>query len=83
MEFPDASELKVVSEHCFRDCRKLEWIVLPDLVEKVGISAFLGCDSLQYLSIPASCAQEAGIVELKDVKGLNMHIRGQINEGEK
>lgn len=83
VEFPDASELKVVSEHCFRDCRKLEWIVLPDLVEKVGISAFLGCDSLQYLSIPASCAQEAGIVELKDVKGLNMHIRGQINEGEK
>lgn len=80
--FAENSGLKVIEDHCFRDCEALERIELPDLLEKVGVSAFAGCKSLRYVSVPAACAREPGIEELKQIAGLRTDIRDvKKNEG--
>ena len=80
--FAEKCELKVISDHCFHGCKLLERIELPDLVEKVGVSAFSGCDSLRYISIPESCEQEPGIEELMNRSDVKVEVRA-LEENEK
>ena len=45
---------RIICDNAFTWCRSLSDIVIPDSVTSIGIGAFGGCASLQYLSIPKS-----------------------------
>lgn len=64
-----------MADHCFKDCSRLEWMEVPDGVKTIGVSAFAGCSNLQYLSVPFSCAEEPGIIEVRKRNDVKLQIR--------
>ena len=44
--------IKVITQWCFRNCRNLKTVKLPDKLEKIGAQAFFDCISLEVLEIP-------------------------------
>lgn len=52
---PSVVEGKPVVEigvQCFKDCKKLTSVVLPDTVEKIGTAAFSNCENLKRVRLP-------------------------------
>lgn len=52
---PSVVEGKPVVEiggQCFKDCKKLTSVVLPDTVEKIGTAAFSNCEKLKRVRLP-------------------------------
>lgn len=44
-----------IGEYAFAGCTKLQNLVMHSTVEDIGLGAFEGCESLQYLRIPQDC----------------------------
>ena len=49
-----------VCDDCFKDCKMLSIITLPDTVTNIGTAAFSGCTVLPSIQVPA------GVTEIKD-----------------
>ena len=47
-------EVKNIEEGAFKNCDKLEYIKLPNGIERIGQDAFYGCRELQEISLPNS-----------------------------
>ncbi len=52
VNFAEGSKLKVIGEWAFQLQKSLETIELPDSLEKIADSAFLGCSALKKVEIP-------------------------------
>ena len=49
---PDDGSVKVIYNHAFSNCKKIESIVVPETVEKICSGAFSGCSSLRNIRLP-------------------------------
>lgn len=58
------NSIKSIDEDAFRDCNRLQSIMIPNGVIQIGDHAFYGCTSLRYIGIPSSA-----IVIGKDILG--------------
>ena len=45
---------RIIAKEAFKDCKKLESIIIPEGVEAIGEKAFENCESLTYLRFPRS-----------------------------
>ena len=76
LSFEEGSNLKIIADHAFRDCKKLKSIELPDSVYSVGISAFRGCEGLKKIEFSEKIKDEPGIKELPEIlNGVELIIR--------
>ena len=69
------NSIKSIDEDAFRDCNRLQSIMIPNGVIQIGDHAFYGCTSLRYIGIPSSA-----IVIGKDILGgcpSNLFIIGE------
>ena len=54
VSFEADSQLAVIEEYAFADCKVLRELVLPDGLEKLGEAAFANCEKLSKLVLPES-----------------------------
>ena len=45
--------ITAIGDNVFSKCKKLQWVILPESVKKIGYEAFRGCTSLQGILINA------------------------------
>ena len=54
VSFEEGSQLAVIEEYAFADCKELRELALPDGLEKLGEAAFAHCEKLSKLVLPES-----------------------------
>ena len=54
VSFEEDSQLAVIEEYAFADCKELRELALPDGLEKLGEAAFANCEKLSKLALPES-----------------------------
>ena len=54
VSFEEDSQLAVIEEYAFADCKELRELALPDGLEKLGEAAFAHCEKLSKLVLPES-----------------------------
>ena len=54
VSFEEGSQLAVIEEYAFADCKELRELALPDGLEKLGEAAFAHCEKLSKLALPES-----------------------------
>ena len=57
VSFEDYSQLTVIEEYAFADCKELTEITLPDKLEKLGEAAFANCKKLAKVVLPESLVE--------------------------
>jgi len=75
VKFMGTSELVVIPEKAFKDCKSLEEFVIPEEVGVIKKYAFSGCTGVKHIVIPDSViAIEAGAFDKwKDNQTIEMH----------
>lgn len=48
------NSIKSIDEDAFRECKRLQSIMMPDGIIQIGDHAFYGCSNLKYIGIPSS-----------------------------
>lgn len=83
VEFPNGSNLIVISNKAFRDCEKLEDFEIPSSVNVIGQLAFASCKKLFSVTIPQNVTviQEYTFQNCKDLHIVELH--NNINRVEK
>ena len=57
VSFEDYSQLTVIEEYAFADCKELTEITLPDKLEKLGEAAFANCKKLAKIVLPETLVE--------------------------
>jgi len=52
----EGTQITAISDDCFRDCKELTAVFLPDTLIAIGENAFQGCTALRAIEIPESVA---------------------------